>query len=122
MLSSYRNILFLATLILSSFSTSILASPTYGTNSTVVCSPTTSILKPSPTATFGGVPSNVTSTYISSPTGISNGTAGPNSSVTGRPLSPTNPPVPASAAGSLREFGYSSAGLAVAIAFAVASL
>ncbi|KAH7330512.1 hypothetical protein BKA65DRAFT_509509 [Rhexocercosporidium sp. MPI-PUGE-AT-0058] len=122
MLSSYRNMLFLAALLLSSFSSLILASPTYGSNSTALYTPSVSALAPSPTSTYAGSSSNTTTIFITSPTGISNGTSGSNSTASGRPLSPSTTPVPASAASSLREFGYGSACLAVVIGFAVASL
>ncbi|KAK6581925.1 hypothetical protein PZA11_005622 [Diplocarpon coronariae] len=62
-----------------------------------------------------------TSSYTYVPTGTSNGngTSASNSSV---PVSPTSPPVTDSAASSLKEAGYGTAGLAVFLAFAVASL
>ncbi|KAH6719466.1 hypothetical protein BKA61DRAFT_669788 [Leptodontidium sp. MPI-SDFR-AT-0119] len=122
MLSSYRNMLLLATLLLSSFSSFVLASPTYGTNSTALYTPSISVLAPSPTATYAGSSSNTTSTFITSPTGISNGTSGSNSTATGRPLSPSTSPISTSAATSFKDFGYGSACMAVVIAFAVASL
>ncbi|KAL2067555.1 hypothetical protein VTL71DRAFT_1980 [Oculimacula yallundae] len=113
MMSPYSNIVLLATLLLSSLSASILASPTYGSNNTASYTPSISVPAASPTATFAVIPSNITTTYISSPTGVSNGTSvpGSNSSFTGKPLSPSTTPVPASAATSLREFAPSAPAL-----------
>ncbi|PVH73762.1 hypothetical protein DL98DRAFT_594713 [Cadophora sp. DSE1049] len=139
MLSSTRTTLFLATLLLSSFSSIVLASPIYGSNgnstTTASYTPSLSILAPSSTTTIAGYPSNsnttvsasTSTTFITSPTGtsISNGTSGSNStapSATGRPLSPSTTPISTSAASSFRDYGLSSVGLAAVIAFAVASL
>ncbi|KAH7383498.1 hypothetical protein BKA64DRAFT_682464 [Cadophora sp. MPI-SDFR-AT-0126] len=139
MLSSTRNALFLTTLLLSSFSNLILATPIYETsissNSTASYTPSLSVLAPSPSSTIVAYPSNPTTNnttststiLITSPTGtsISNGTSGSNSttpSATGRPLSPSVTPVSTSAATSFRELGFGSMAMAVVVAFAVAGL
>ncbi|KAK0103137.1 hypothetical protein ONS95_000687 [Cadophora gregata] len=140
MLSSTRTTtLFLTTLLLSSVSNLVIASPVCPNNGNITTTasytPSLTIYAPVPTSTISGYPSNsnttastsTSTTFITSPTGtnISNGTTASNStspSATGRPVSPSTTPISTSAANSLREYGLSSVALAAVVAVAVASL
>jgi len=137
--STQTTTLFLATLLLSSFSSLTLASPIYETsisgNTTASYTPSLSILAPVPTSAIASYPSGPNATvstststaFITSPTGtsLSNGTSGGNStspSATGRPLSPSVTPISTSGASSFKEFGLSSVALGAVVAFAVVGL